>query len=366
MNKTINIIAGASTDSQGNAAHLIQHYINSALCEKNNILFITTHSSDSSLPGTIFRFNSGLTQLLWLGIRYQLGWLHLHLDLNFSFMRTKLIVTLAKQLGAQIILHLHNDAFADFYDAQSPKKQRKISRLFNQADKIIAASRQIARRIEVITGKQDNIQVLFNSVPHFNTPKPTPPVKPQSILFLNPITEYKTEYTAVFDLLVAFAQLLPEHPQATLKIGEMTKNEETEKLKVQINKLGVEKSITLLGKLTEEQKNYELAQADIFCLPVYKESSSTNLLKAMSAGKAIITTPVGYIPEIIFPDKNGLLFTSGDIASLHKCLSNLITDDKNKQALCKAAQRDFAEKLSESVMFKQLQTIYDSLGKHRE
>lgn len=360
MTKRINIMAGTSPEGQGGIATVIKGYIDYGLFEQNDIQFIATHhSSITNRLGMMLFFGLALLKLLWLGTTQKIGWVHVHLASRGSYMRKRLFVALAKKLGAKVILHLHGGEFSNFYDSQSKGKQREIAAFFRTAEKVLTLSGQTARWVESITGENSNIQVLFNTVPDFKAPNPMPPVVPHSILFLGNIVKLK----GIFDLLPAFARLLKAYPDAKLRIGGTG---ELEKLTTQIKELGIENQVTLLGWIAGEQKNQELAQADVFCLPSYKEGMPMSVLEAMSAGKAIVSTPVGGIPEIIYPDKNGLLFTPGDIESLYQCLYTLLADNENKLALANAAREYFSEHLCEPVIFGQLQDIYHSLDNQHQ
>jgi glycosyltransferase involved in cell wall biosynthesis len=63
--------------------------------------------------------------------------------------------------------------------------------------------------------------------------------------------------------------------------------------------------------------NYYL-QADIFVLPSLSESFGQVLLEAMSTGLPIVATTVGGIPEIVHPDRGGVLIPPATLGQSSK------------------------------------------------
>ena len=78
-----------------------------------------------------------------------------------------------------------------------------------------------------------------------------------------------------------------------------------EQVKTHIEKLGLEREVELLGKISEV--NEYLAKADIFIHSSKGEGCSNAILEAMFTGLPIIASATGGTPEIVSPE-NGLLF----------------------------------------------------------
>jgi glycosyltransferase involved in cell wall biosynthesis len=89
----------------------------------------------------------------------------------------------------------------------------------------------------------------------------------------------------------------------------------------------------LPGIVTGEQKNKLVLEADIFALPSYNEGLPIALLEAMAAGMAIITTPVGGIPEVITDGDNGFLVAPGNISDLAEKLTILVNNQELRQKM---------------------------------
>ncbi len=348
-----NLMVGTSPTGQGGIASVIRGYISYGLFDKFGIQFIATHQSDKlTKTGMIWVYARAVLKLLWLGITRNLGWVHVHLASKGSYMRKRWIFALAHKLGGKTLVHLHGGGFVDFYQSQSFENKEKIVQTFKDVDKILVLSMQMANWIADITGQQSNLEVLYNTVPNFEgdlSQRQT-----QRILFLGNLSQPK----GVFDLVRVFAKLVDTFPNAQLRLGGTGDVEGMNKL---ISELGVEKNITLLGWVAGEQKQQELAQADIFCLPSYHEQMPMSLLEAMSAKMAVVATQVGGVPDIIQHQKNGLLLEPGDETALYDSLSQLLSNETNKLELSEAGKRHFDQYFCEQVIMSQLKNTYQAL-----
>lgn len=69
-----------------------------------------------------------------------------------------------------------------------------------------------------------------------------------------------------------------------------------------------------------------LAQAQIACLPSYREGLPKALLEAAAAGLPLVATDVPGCREVVVPGRNGLLVPARDAAALAEALGRLIED----------------------------------------
>ena len=69
-------------------------------------------------------------------------------------------------------------------------------------------------------------------------------------------------------------------------------------------------------------------------------ASPIKLFEYMAAGKPIVTSNIGAIPEVLRHEENGLLITPGSVDELVENLSRLLSDPSLSARLGAAAQRD--------------------------
>lgn len=82
----------------------------------------------------------------------------------------------------------------------------------------------------------------------------------------------------------------------------------------------------MLGFLGQEQIAQLLAAADVVTLPSYGEGLPTALCEAMLAGRAIVASNVGGIPEIVRNGESGLIVPPGDAEALASALTAILSD----------------------------------------
>ncbi|WAH39112.1 glycosyltransferase family 4 protein [Alicyclobacillus dauci] len=117
-------------------------------------------------------------------------------------------------------------------------------------------------------------------------------------------------------------------------VGEGDKQDE---LQNQSKALGLEDDILFFGKRADIP--YLLSNSDIAVLPSMIENQPFSIVEAQIAGKPVIASDVGGIPEIIEHKVTGLLFPVGDTQMLCKYLDQLLSKDKFRKTLGSNAKK---------------------------
>ena len=104
-----------------------------------------------------------------------------------------------------------------------------------------------------------------------------------------------------------------------------------------------------------------LSSSDIYVLPTTSDSLPISVIEAMFAGKAIVSTRCGGIPELIQNQKTGLLAEPGNVKELADCLLLLVRDRRLLKQLGSNAQ-DFARThLTVEKMAAEIERVYRSV-----
>jgi glycosyltransferase involved in cell wall biosynthesis len=106
-------------------------------------------------------------------------------------------------------------------------------------------------------------------------------------------------------------------------------------------------SVHYLGKLDLTSIRSCLRQADIFLLPSLWENCPYACLEAMAAGRAIVSTDQGGMPELIQDGENGFLARNGSPVSLLEKLERLIMNNSLRERLGAAARRTIEESFTD-------------------
>jgi glycosyltransferase involved in cell wall biosynthesis len=91
------------------------------------------------------------------------------------------------------------------------------------------------------------------------------------------------------------------------------------------------------------------------------EGTPVSLIEACAAGRAVIGTRVGGIPDIIASGVNGLLVPSGDASALAAAIVELVGDADRRRLMGLAGQRTVRERYSADRMVKELKDLYTKL-----
>jgi glycosyltransferase involved in cell wall biosynthesis len=122
------------------------------------------------------------------------------------------------------------------------------------------------------------------------------------------------------------------------------RGEEEERLRMAAVELGVSDRFQLLGYRSDIANL--LTAADMYAMPSLSEGLPLALIEAMFAGKPIIASDVGGIPEVVEGGHEALLVPPGDAHALTHALVRLLSDPGLRRQLAAAAQRraqaDFA------------------------
>lgn len=137
-------------------------------------------------------------------------------------------------------------------------------------------------------------------------------------------------------LVTAFARVLKAIPDAKLVIAG--RGPEAKNLQAQIEGLGVEKSVFMVGALSREKVAELMAAADVFVLPSTVEAFGRAAVEAAAVGTPVVCPRAGGMPEIIVDGFNGLMFRPGDEGDMADAILRVLRD------------RQLAERLRENGM----------------
>jgi glycosyltransferase involved in cell wall biosynthesis len=147
------------------------------------------------------------------------------------------------------------------------------------------------------------------------------------------------------------------HPDARcLIVGEGRAEED---VRSAVDRFAVGDIVKLAGSRTDVPDL--LAAADIFVLTSIREGLPVSLLEAMAAGKAIVGTSVGGIPDAITDGETGLLVPPGNPAAVAAAVSRLLGDPTLRESLGQAAMRVAEERFSVDHQARSIGEVYETL-----
>jgi len=319
-----------------------------------NFKFLASFKVGSVLFKSFYFFYFLIIYLKLLIIDKSICIIHVHGASRGSFVRKFICFLIGKYIfRKKIIYHIHGAEYHLFY-SQSNRIVKKSIRIFiNNSDCIICLS-EVWKKFFESNFNPKRIQIVANIIDY---PTDTNSTKVDSFctfLFLGQIGIRK----GVFDLLEVISKNKDKYTgKIKLIIGG---NGEVEKLKNTIKKLQLEEIVEFVGWISKEDKINCLHNADIYVLPSYNEGLPISILEAMSYGKAIISTNVGGIPEIVFPEKNGILIEPGNLQELEDAIVFFIENPKKIKSYGIQSKNIVTKYLPDFVMI-ELSNIYKLL-----
>ncbi|HOK45405.1 MAG TPA: glycosyltransferase family 4 protein [Bryobacteraceae bacterium] len=161
-----------------------------------------------------------------------------------------------------------------------------------------------------------------------------------------------------FDDVIAVApEVLSRAPGATFAL--LGDGPHRAALEMLASKTNVANTFVFLGRRDDSERFY--ASIDIFVLPSYNEGMPMTVLEAMAAGKPVIATRTGSIPNIVRHGETGLLYSPGDRKALAAALAELATDPGLARLMGTKGQEVAVREHSAEAMARQYLGAYEEL-----
>ena len=123
-------------------------------------------------------------------------------------------------------------------------------------------------------------------------------------------------------LLEAFAVLHANYPDIELVLaGDGDMRDEIES---RVRNLGLVDAVRITGWIGSEQVISELRKSHVLVQPSFVEGLPVVIMEAMAQRRAVISTFVGGIPELVIPKENGWLVPAGSVDELVKAMEESI------------------------------------------
>lgn len=131
---------------------------------------------------------------------------------------------------------------------------------------------------------------------------------------------------------------------------------EGDALQDRAQRLGVASRVRWLGQVADVRT--VLAAADVVVMPSLAEGLGVAAIEAMAAGRAVVASAVGGLPELITDGAQGLLVPAGDPAALAAALTRCLSDP-DLRARLGAAGRVRAQAFSTLAMARGTASVYE-------
>jgi glycosyltransferase involved in cell wall biosynthesis len=160
----------------------------------------------------------------------------------------------------------------------------------------------------------------------------------------------------VHDLLAAVRLLIERATPVTLVVaGE---GPELDSLKTRAQMLGVADEVEFVGFIPDERLDDWFADLDVFVLPSLTEGLPFTVLEAMRAGRPVVATRVGGVPEVVVDGVTGLLAEPANERSLADSIGQLAADPDLRRRMADAARMRFLDNYTLEVMHRAVRSAF--------
>jgi len=235
---------------------------------------------------------------------------------------------LAREMGVPLVTSLLGSDVNEFPGLFGISPQIRWG--FQRAQRVIAVSRSIADRAVELGAPRERVLVQHNGVDgaRFKIQDRQEARKSVGIEHDRPVIGYVGNIRPVkgSDVLIeAMDHLVKQLGNTTAELWIAGAGEIEEQVRARATALGLDDRIRFLGRQTHDGVARLMSAFDVFCLPSRNEGCPNVILEALAAGKPVVATRVGGIPELLTEGVNGYLVPTEDPAALARALDQALS-----------------------------------------
>lgn len=333
------VIGPSDTKSRGGMATVINGIRNSKILNEKFDIDIFPSYIDGNIAIRLLYSIYGYVKFLTIYKKYDL--FHIHTASFGSTFRKRMYLKRIKKVGKKAIVHIHGAKYLIFFNALNNKKKTQVVDFLKTADMVIGLSDDWKEKFESTFGLTNCVS-LPNGIDTDEFADAICDLKAHQneFVFLGRLGKRKGAY----DLVNAVEQAVKKN--SDIKIY-MAGDGEVNQVRDVVRKKHLENNIEVVGWVDFSGKIDLLQKSSTLVLPSYNEGLPMSILEGMASGKAIISTTVGAIPEVI-ADENGILIQAGDVQALSNAIVKCSTDtamlEGMRQANIKKIDGEFSMK----------------------
>jgi glycosyltransferase involved in cell wall biosynthesis len=270
--------------------------------------------------------------------------------IHAQFLRENYIALLSSLFGAKIkvIWTYHVNVPMPFY-------VKFLNRFMTRLNhKVIAVAEFMKKELLQKGVPENKITVIYNGirVPEIDVPQKSVS-KEKIITVVGRLSEEKG-HTFLFESL---SKLKNEHPNLRWKLNIVGDGILKQELIALSSKLNIDSNINFKGFVNDMRTEY--LNSDIIVMPSKNEAFPFVAIESLAYEKAIISTNVGGLPEILSHKETGLLVTYGDTKTFSENIRLLLENEDFAKKLAKNGIDFFLENLTFNKMLEKTLAIYN-------
>jgi glycosyltransferase involved in cell wall biosynthesis len=155
-------------------------------------------------------------------------------------------------------------------------------------------------------------------------------------------------------LIAAMPRIRERFPRACAWV--MGDGPAREELEATVHQLGLGGSVLFLGDLADPRER--LDQIDVLVHPTLEDTLSFAVLEAMAAGKPVVASSIGGVPELVVAGSTGFLFPPASPEALADAVGRLFADPETPVRMGRAARNRVRATFSAGEMVRHTSMLY--------
>ena len=296
-----------------------------------------------------------LLRAVWLFLRFRPHVVHVNTPYAWAFVRDGAVCWLAWLFGVRSLLHFHGSLFPDFVESLGPWARRIIWATLERCSLLVALEaktdtylRTGVRRARVVQLPNPIALEAFSGVPRV----PSGSKDRVELLYVGWVVESK----GIRELLEAVAEI----SEVRLSLLGPEEPEFLQKLEPMLQRLG--DRVVRMGACPYDRVIEAFGRSDIHVLPSHVEAFPFVVLEAMAAGRPVVATEVGAIPEMVRDGVDGFVVPPRDASALGARLTQLVADDDLRVRMGASGRARVEEHYAVPVVLGRLAEFYRELA----
>ncbi|MGP8201778.1 MAG: glycosyltransferase family 4 protein [Limisphaerales bacterium] len=283
---------------------------------------------------------------------------HYAISAGWAMEKGLMFMRLARLCKVKTLAHLHSGGFPQHWRSLPRWRRANAARQFARLDGLVLASdwwrQEIARHLPLPPHKlfvvNNPIDAAFEKAA-LAMPLDRPG---RVVLAMGVMGRAK----GIFEVLEA-AKIGATASKATFKLaGAEREPHILRDAREYAARNGLGETVEIIGPIDDLRKTALFREASILLLPSHYENFPLTVVEAAAAGLAIITTPVGAIPEFFQDWVSAVFVQAGDAAQIAGALQMLLAQPSERQRLGAAARQVFCTRLARSKIMDSLDAVY--------
>ena len=344
---------GPALDATSGISAVVNNWISAGLASRVELDYVST--LDEYVPGHYLRKLRDAARASVRALfssRHSTDLAHIHVSSGMSFYRKLVIFSICRLRGVPAVVHLHGSEFETFQRSGTGIRRRLIRWLFEKSAVVLALSKTW-KDFVFRAAPAAEVEILYNGAPASQYTGGKPSAQGKIVLFMGRLGDRK----GTGDLLRAFSKVAEHHRDARLVLGG---DGEIDRFRKLADDLGVSAKVEFRGWIGPQDKVRTFLECDIYALPSYNEGLPGSIVEAMAAGKPVISTPVGGIPEAVREGENGFLVDPGDIDALSDRLDKLLSDEGKRSSMGEKSRQLLRARFDSEAIVGRLVSIYEN------